>query len=412
MKKALLVLSILLLAGGLVFSAGQQGGQETVLLTCAIHIPDIPEKFGEFLEIFASENPYIKIDYTTIEDVETFLKPKAATGLMPDFVSINGGDFGADLVDRGILIDVSNTAAAKNTVDAVKPQFTSPQGKLFGIAGGVSSSLIYYQKAVFKDLGISPPQNWDEFLKVNQTIKGAGKTAIIITPVDGTIANTAWSHGFANNIVPSNTDYSQKFDKGTMNLDTEAHADVFAKVKILADRGYTQDGLLSTAYMDGNQLYVQGKSVQHFAGTWLAGMLLPTEFETDVYPAPWNAPGKTKVPIVATETGWGVSEGPHKKEGIMLLDWLNGPGFHYYQNARGNIPHVKDTMGEVKLDARIKNYMDDVYTYKLTAGLWFEFIPAATMQLIPKLYQEVLLGQKTPREAAAAFDKAAKDAVK
>lgn len=412
MKKALLVLSILLLAGGLVFSTGQQGGQETVLLTCAIHIPDIPEKFGEFLEIFASENPYIKIDYTTIEDVETFLKPKAATGLMPDFVSINGGDFGADLVDRGILIDVSNTAAAKNTVDAVKPQFTSPQGKLFGIAGGVSSSLIYYQKAVFKDLGISPPQNWDEFLKVNQTIKGADKTAIIITPVDGTIANTAWSHGFANNVVPNNTDYSQKFDKGTMNLDSEAHADVFAKVKILADRGFTQDGLLSTAYMDGNQLYVQGKSVQHFAGTWLAGMLLPTEFETDVYPAPWNAPGKTKVPIVATETGWGVAEGPHKKEGIMLLDWLNGPGFHYYQNARGNIPHVKDPMGEVKLDARIKNYMDDVNTYKLTAGLWFEFIPAATMQLIPKLYQEVLLGQKTPREAAAAFDKAAKDAVK
>jgi len=412
MKKALLVLSILLLAGGLAFSAGQQGGQETVLLTCAIHIPDIPEKFGEFLEIFASENPYIKIDYTTIEDVETFLKPKAATGLMPDFISINGGDFGADLVDRGILIDVSNTAAAKNTVDAVKPQFTSPQGKLFGIAGGVSSSLVYYQKAVFKDLGISPPKNWDEFLKVNQTIKGAGKTAIIITPVDGTIANTAWSHGFANNIVPSNTDYFQKFDKGTMNLDTEAHADVFAKVKMLADRGYTQGGLLSTAYMDGNQLYVQGKSVQHFAGTWLAGMLLPTEFETDVYPAPWNASGKTKVPIVATETGWGVAEGPHKKEGIMLLDWLNGPGFHYYQNARGNIPHVKDPMGEVKLDAKIKTYIDDVYTYKLTAGLWFEFIPAATMQLIPKLYQEVLLGQKTPREAAAAFDKAAKDAVK
>ncbi len=412
MKKALIVLSILLFACGLAFSAGQQGEQETVLLTCAIHIPDIPEKFGEFLEIFASEHPYIKIDYTTIEDVESYLKPKAATGLMPDFTSINGGDFGADLVDRGILIDVSDTAAARNTVEAVKPQFTSPQGKLFGIAGGVSSSLIYYQKDTFKDLGISPPQNWDEFLTVNETIKGAGKTAIIITPADGTIANTAWSHGFANSIVPNNTDYFQKFDKGTINLDTEAHADVFAKVKVLADRGFTQDGLVSTAYMDGNQMYVQGKSVQHFAGTWLAGMLLPTEFETDVYPAPWNAPGKTKVPIVATETGWGVSEGPHRKEAIMLLDWLNGPGFTYYQNARGNIPHVKDPMGEVKLDAKIKNYMDDVYTYKLTAGLWFEFIPAATMQLIPKLYQEVLIGQKTPREAAAAFDKAAKDAVR
>jgi ABC-type glycerol-3-phosphate transport system substrate-binding protein len=69
-------------------------------------------------------------------------------------------------------------------------------------------------------------------------------------------------------------------------------------------------------------------------------------------------------------------------------------------------------MGPVKLDDRIKAYLDKIYAYKLTAGLWFEYIPAATMQLIPKLYQEVLIGQKAPREAAAAFDKAAKDAVK
>ena len=131
-----------------------------------------------------------------------------------------------------------------------------------------------------------------------------------------------------------------------------------------------------------------------------------------VYQAPWNAKGKMKVPIVATETGWGVSEGPHKKQAIMLLDWLNGKGYHYYQNARGNIPHLKDPMGEVKLDAKIKRYLDAIYKYKQTAGLWFEYIPAETMQLIPKLYQEVLTGQKTPREAAAAFDKAAKDAVK
>ncbi|MEW5814273.1 MAG: extracellular solute-binding protein [Spirochaetota bacterium] len=410
MKRMLILMVIFLLVCIGLFAAPQK--EEVVTLTCAIHIPDIPEKFGEILEIFAKENPNIKIDYTTIEDIEPFLKPKAATGMMPDFTSINGGDFGADLVDRGILIDLKETAAAKNTVDAVKPQFTSPGGKLFGIAGGVASSLIYYQKKTFADLGITPPDNWEDFLVVCDKIKKDGKTAIIITPGDGTIANTAWSHGFANNIVAKFPDYAQRFRKGTMDLDNEDFADVFAKVKLLADRGYVQDGVVSTQYMDGNQMYVQGKSVQHFAGTWLAGMLLPIEFETDVYQAPWNAKGKTKVPVVATETGWGVSEGPHKKQAIMLLDWLNGPGFHYYQNARGNIPHVKDPMGEVKIDARIKGYLDKIYTYKLTAGLWFEYIPAATMQLIPKLYQEVLIGQKTPREAAAAFDKAAKDAVK
>jgi ABC-type glycerol-3-phosphate transport system substrate-binding protein len=106
----------------------------------------------------------MKFDYTTIENVEPFLQPKAATGMMPDFTSINGNSFGADLVDGGILIDVSNTEAAKNTVNAVKPQFVSPSGKLFGIAGGVSSSLIYYQKKAFTDLGITPSDNWEDLL--------------------------------------------------------------------------------------------------------------------------------------------------------------------------------------------------------------------------------------------------------
>jgi ABC-type glycerol-3-phosphate transport system substrate-binding protein len=96
----------------------------------------------------------------------------------------------------------------------------------------------------------------------------------------------------------------------------------------------------------------------------------------------------------------------------MLLDWINGKGFHYYQNARGNIPHLKDPMGPVKLDDRIKTYLDKLYSYKQTAGLWFEYIPAETMMLTFQLYQEVLTSQKTPREAAAAFDKAAKAAVK
>jgi ABC-type glycerol-3-phosphate transport system substrate-binding protein len=402
-------LVVLFLALFLVLGAGLASAQT---LTVALMSSDIPEATQAFLDAFTAETG-ITIDFTSMpDDVEGFLQPKAASGELPDYMSINGGSFGADLVDRGLILDLKGTFAEKNTVDAVKPQFTSAKGKLFGIAGGVSTSVIYYQVKVFKDLGITPPENWEDFLAACEKIKQAGKTALIITPADGTIANTLWSHGFANNIVTRYPDYAKRFREGTMPLDTPEFADVFAKAKVLYDKGYTQEGAVSTLYMDGNQMYIQGKSAQQFAGSWLAGSLLKTDFETGIYMPPWNAKGKTKVPIVATETGWAVAEGPHKAQALKLLDWMNGKGFHYYQNARGNIPHLKDPMGEVKLDQRMKNYLDKLYSYKLTAGLWFEFIPAATMQLIPKLYQEVLLGQKTPREAAAAFDKAAKDAVK
>jgi multiple sugar transport system substrate-binding protein len=413
MKKALIVLAILLLVTGFAFAGGQTGGEETITLTCAMMAGDIPEETQAFLDVFAAENPDIKIDFTNVpQDLEVYLQPKAASGEMPDFISVNGGSFGADLVDRGILIDLKDTFAAKNTIDAVKPQFTSPGGKLFGICGGVSTSLIYYQVKAFKDLALTPPENWEDFLVLCEKIKKAGKTAIIITPGDGTMSNTLWSHGFANNVVPKYPDYAKRFREGTMPLDTTEFADVYAKGKLLFDKGYTQQGAVSTQYMPGNEMYIQGKSVQHFAGSWLAGMLLKTDFETAVYMPPWNMKGVTKIPIVATETGWGVSEGPHKAQAIRLLDWINGKGYHYYQNARGNIPHLKDPMGPVVLDDRIKTYLEKLYSYKQTAGLWFEYIPAETMTLTFQLYQEVLTDQKTPREAAAAFDKAAREAVK
>jgi multiple sugar transport system substrate-binding protein/raffinose/stachyose/melibiose transport system substrate-binding protein len=402
---------VLFLAIFLVLGAGLASAQK-VTLTVALMSSDIPEATQAFLDAFVAENPDIQIDFTSLpDDVEGFLQPKAASGELPDYMSINGGSFGAGLVDKGLILDLRGTFADKNTIDAVKPQFTSPMGKLFGIAGGVSTSVIYYQVKAFKDLGITPPDNWEDFLVACEKLKKAGKTPLIITPADGTIANTLWSWGFANNIVAKYPDYAKRFREGTMPLDTPEFADVFAKAKVLYDKGYTQEGAVSTLYMDGNQMYIQGKAVQQFAGSWLAGSLLKTDFETGIYMPPWNAKGKTKVPIVATETGWAVAEGPHKAQATRLLDWMNGKGFHYYQNARGNIPDLKDPMGPIKLDQRMKTYLDKLYSYKLTSGLWFEFIPAATMQLIPKLYQEVLLGQKTPREAAAAFDKAAKDAV-
>ncbi len=408
MKRTVVLVLALLVASGAALI-----GAETITITAAMMAGDIPQQTQDFLNEFSKENPDIQIDFTNVpQDLEVYLQPKAASGEMPDFISVNGGSFGADLADRGILIDLKDTFAAKNTIDAVKPQFTSPKGILFGIAGGVSTSLIYYQVKVFKDLGLSIPQNWEEFLAVCEKIKKAGLVPLIITPGDGTMSNTLWSWGVANSVVPKYPDYVKRFREGTMPLATPEFADVYAKGKLLFDRGYVQPGAVSTQYMPGNQMYIQGKAVMHFAGSWLAGMLLKTDFDTGVFMPPWNSKGKPRIPIVATETGWGVSEGPHKAQAIRLLDWINGKGYHYYQNARGNIPHLKDPMGPVILDQRIKDYLKVLYSYKQTAGLWFEYIPAETMTLTFQLYQEVLTGQKTPMEAAAAFDKAARDAVK
>ena len=105
----------------------------------------------------------IKVEYTPMPgEVEEYLQPKAASGSLPDVMSINAGAFGADLAENGLIIDLAEIDAAKNMVESLKPVFTSSSGKLFGVAGGLSSTLIYYNKAMFEDAGITEePKNWD-----------------------------------------------------------------------------------------------------------------------------------------------------------------------------------------------------------------------------------------------------------
>ena len=117
MRKTIVVFLALLVVAGLSSVSAQK-----VTVTAAMMAGDIPQQTQDFLDQFSKENPDISIDFTNVaQDLEVYFQPKAASGEMPDFISVNGGSFGADLVDRGILIDLKDTFAAKNTIDAVKP---------------------------------------------------------------------------------------------------------------------------------------------------------------------------------------------------------------------------------------------------------------------------------------------------
>jgi hypothetical protein len=120
-KKNIVVFLALFLVLGLADVTGQR-----VTLTVALHCPDIPEQTEAFLKVFESENPTIKIDVTSIGDVEPYLQPMAAAGEVPDFVSINGllrrrpGRPGHPGRPAGHL-------RREEHGGRVKPQFTSPR---------------------------------------------------------------------------------------------------------------------------------------------------------------------------------------------------------------------------------------------------------------------------------------------
>ena len=311
---ALACASVLLLAGCKPAAApgqaaaGPNAAATPVTITALIWAPDWPEEMQHIAAEFTRLNPDVKVDVQFMigNSVEENLKPKVATRNLPDLMSVNPNPYAAELADQGVLADVGNTQAWQRVRPGLKADWISPNGKRFGISGGVAATLIYYNKEMFAKAGITQlPTDFGEFLAVCERLKHAGFTPIYWNGgFPNLIGNGAFSFGFANNIVPKTPDWKARLGDGTLALDTPAGADIFAKIRTVAQRGYTQPNFMQSGYDDGIRAFVEGKTAMAFEGTWAAGALLhPKSFEVGVFVPPWNDKGAATVPVIGSETG-------------------------------------------------------------------------------------------------------------
>lgn len=379
-------------------------------ITALVWAPDWPKEMHDVAAAFSREHPDIRVDVQFMigNSVEENLKPKVAANQLPDLISVNPNAYAAGLAEQGILAEVGQTAAWNNMLDLLKPDWTSAGGKHFGVAGGVAATVIYYNKAMFRTAGIDHlPQNFDEFLAVCARLKKAGYTPLVL---DGgfpnMLGNGPFSHGFANLVAANRPDWRQALAKGSLDLDTAPAADIFGRIKLLAARGYVQPDYLNTGYDEGIRLFAAGRAAMAFEGTWAAGRLMVGKpDEVGVFVPPWNGAGKLAVPVVGSETGFAVCNTRHRAAAMQLLDYLVGKGFVIQQNARRNIPPMKQPPGRMVTDPQIMAYIRAVSAYPQVVPPYYVFLPASTIEQLHPLLQDVLAGKTSPRDAARQLDR-------
>ena len=386
-------------------------------ITALIWAPDWPEEVHQIAAEFSKLNPDIRVNVQFMigNSVEENIKPRVASHNLPDLMSVNPNAYAADLADQGVLADVSDTVAWGNLLVSLKPDWTTRHGKHFGIGGGVAATLIYYNKSMFEQAGIrSLPTNFREFLAVCEQLKKAGFTPIMWNGgFPNTLANGPFSFGFGNNVAAHVPDWKSKIADGSLGLDTPEVADIFAKIKLVAARGYVQKDYMRANYDDGIRLFTDGKTAMAFHGTWAAGLLMNGNgFKTGVFMPPWNAPGKAVVPVIGSETGFAVCETRNKVAAMRFLEFLFGKGFPIQQNKRHNIPPLKVVQGAIVSDPQIVEYIAATSKVPVTVSPYYSFLPANTIEMLHPLIQDVLLGNVTPRQAAKKLDASIKDEAK
>lgn len=386
-------------------------------ITALIWAPDWPEEMLQIAAEFSKVNPDIRVNVQFMigNSVEENIKPRIASGNLPDLVSVNPNAYAAELADQGILADVGGTSAWNNMLDALKGDWTSRQSKRFGISGGVATTLIYYNQDMFAKAGIKQlPTNFHEFLIVCDQMKRAGFTPIMWNGgFPNMLGNGPFSFGFANNVVAREPDWKNKISDGTLDLNTPQVADIFAKILLIADRGYVQEGFMSTDYDEGIRLFKDGKVAMAFHGSWAAGLFLNgNPFEVGVFIPPWNAPGKRVVPVIGSETGFAVCETQNKVAATRFLEFIAGKGFPILQRKRQNIPSFKQADGTTVSNPKIADYTNRVSRFPVTASPYYSVLPSSSIERLHSLMQDVLFKKITPRQAAKLLDESVKNEAK
>lgn len=133
---------------------------------------------------FEAQNPKIKVKIVQLENdaYKSKMTALTASGKLPDIFHTWGGGVLRQQVDAGLVEDL--TERTKPWADSLLPVAKEPylvDGKVYGIPFDIGMIGFWYNKALFRQAGVTePPATWSGFLDTVRRLKARGITPIAL----------------------------------------------------------------------------------------------------------------------------------------------------------------------------------------------------------------------------------------
>lgn len=247
---------------------------------------------------FMAANPTLKVEDEILEGsrYQTLLKTRILGGDVPDVMLVMPDQI-QEFARLGLLADLSAepAIALQKKAPAIDASL-SLAGKTYGFSvnGGVAEHPIWYNKVIFKKLGLAEPKTVAEFLAALKKIKAAG-----IDPV-AFGAKDSWPNRWASywNLTSQvkvayekakTYDVYQAISKGVKP--SEVYRDSFAFLAQLVKDGLISKSSLSMSWPESAQYFADGKAALLPQGPWVPGVDAikaadPAVFELGVFVFP------------------------------------------------------------------------------------------------------------------------------
>jgi ABC-type glycerol-3-phosphate transport system substrate-binding protein len=202
--------------------------------------------------------------YPSTDVYTAAIRSALPTNAAPDLFTWWAGAWIADLQKTGFLAPVTSVwdKYKDDYPQGIRDSFTL-NGQLYALPWSMEYWLVYYNKDIYSQLGLSAPASWTDFLSNCQKIKAAGKTPLNQTIVDEWPAFITFEE-IAASVDP---DLYNGLCTGKRKFTEPQAVEIFKVWKDMIDKGYFTDP--STNYFnDVPRLFADNQLAMIIGGTW------------------------------------------------------------------------------------------------------------------------------------------------
>lgn len=424
MRKALVLLLVLLLVGAVAFAGGKKeegsasGESETITLSMLDYL-DLSDEVSvsnreEIEEAWRESHPNIEIEreYLFDEAYHNQLQAMLTAEQLPDLMFLWPGARTGAVTSSGKIKDISDRVephADEFAEIAVAPQ--GPDGEIYELPEQVTAThVVFTNTRLLDELGLEYPSTLEELIQQGQTIRDAGYTPIAMDNGGGWQMQSTFLSALVART--GGREYLEAAQTGQASFTDPEFIAALDVIRQLAENDMFTPGVNQADYGQALTDFVNEEAVYFIDGGWRANNLVG-ELEEDqkeyvelnVFPRIPNTNGISESTAMVAGTGFGMHDRLQGAEADAAWEWIwfySGPEGSEIRQSHGaipayNLPVPDDADPMVR---KLSNFIANTPAgYVIDARLSQE-----SMGTLHPLLQELIFGNVTSQEVGERFE--------
>ncbi|AOZ90885.1 ABC transporter substrate-binding protein [Paenibacillus crassostreae] len=246
------------------------GSKVTIELAISKSSQDSAFVAQDLLDEFEQKtNIKVNLQLIPAEQTATVLQTKLAVNETPDIIQYNLASATTDLnLERNFEILDNEPWVSR----LLNKDVLSAYGHVysFHVSQDTGMQGVVYNKDIFKDLGLTIPNNFEEFLAVCEKIKASGITPVFMPFKDAWAANIWPAAAFADYAAKHEPTIFDDINTGRKKWSDIPEFETFLQQQYdVYEKGYTNTDILSDSYDMAVGKFLEKEVAMMFMGDWL-----------------------------------------------------------------------------------------------------------------------------------------------